>query len=700
MANTGDVLTFVATGKAPTYQTPSSGGSEPGTLAYYATSGGSSLSGWLKCDGAVVSQATYPDLYAQMGLINAPGKAWTSTTIDTFNFTTSATPYVSYVNSVYIATIGSTSYYDLATSTDAITWTIRNTGTASIKRGVAFGNSLYACCVTGGLITSTDLVSWTSRAISGATGVQINSVAFGNSVFSVVGGSVMASSTDGVTFSAIPSVPFGGAQAISVIFNGSIFITQGSSICIGTSTDAITWTTGDPGLFSSFGTAIAFGDKFIGVGQSQASPTLLSSTDFNTWTTRNAQTTTTTLNTALFANSIYVIGGNGGVIRSSTDGITWTSRTSGTSSDINVLTYGTVYVLATNGGGISTSTDIITWNARTSNTSSSINALTFGTLYVYAGNGGVLYSSTDATTWDVRTSGTTSTIRCLTYSSALGLYAYCGNGGALATSTDATTWTARTSPFAADGLFSICWGNGLFILGVTAGRIASSTDGITWNAQNTKCATNISTVFYNNNIYYAIAGAANYNILLTSTNGSNWIVNSSQKIRSSSSSGTTTGATSIIYANSLYVVADTMGNISSSTDLITWSVNSSNLTVTASGIAFGNSMFVCVGNAGVAGTSPEYTVATSTDAVTWVPTKVRTGTQPSFTSITYGARFVGLQSATYLQPNVGNYGIPVFMTNTAYTYDTTTQFQLPLDDNAYITLQTQSNFQRALYIKT
>src|SRR6185436_6758225 len=50
-----------------------------GQLSYFANAGGDAYItalGWLKANGQVVSQATYPTLFARVGLINPPGQYW------------------------------------------------------------------------------------------------------------------------------------------------------------------------------------------------------------------------------------------------------------------------------------------------------------------------------------------------------------------------------------------------------------------------------------------------------------------------------------------------------------------------------------------------------------------------------------------------------------------------------------------------
>jgi hypothetical protein len=165
--------------------------------------------------------------------------------------------------------------------------------------------------------------------------------------------------------------------------------------------------------------------------------------NFQNWTFSNPLAYTNSIRGIAYGNAVYVYVGIGGSVATSTDAITWTARSSGTTSGLIPAIYGTVFVAAGGGGDLRTSTNGITWTARTSGTTSIIYALTYGNgVYVYGGTGGVLATSTDAITWTARTSGTTSSILALTYGN--GLYVAAGTGGNLRTSTDGITWTSRT----------------------------------------------------------------------------------------------------------------------------------------------------------------------------------------------------------------------------------------------------------------
>jgi hypothetical protein len=191
----------------------------------------------------------------------------------------------------------------------------------------------------------------------------------------------------------------------------------------------------------------------------------------------------TAVSTIIFGDNLFVSGGASGIVRTSTDGITWTARTSGTTSTINALTYGNgLYVYAGNAGILGTSTDAITWTARTSGTTSNINALTYGNgLYVYGGGSGTLRTSTNGITWTARTSGTSSLITSLAYGN--GVYVYTA---ALTTawSTNAITWTALTTSqiYVLGG--TIKFDNGLFLISSLSGYVSTSTDAVNWKYYN------------------------------------------------------------------------------------------------------------------------------------------------------------------------------------------------------------------------
>jgi hypothetical protein len=127
-----------------------------------------------------------------------------------------------------------------------------------------------------------------------------------------------------------------------------------------------------------------------------------------TWTQR-AGTGSTFNSIAYNGTNLYVAVGDAGVLYSSPDALTWTSRTSGFGANgIYQVAYGNALWVAVGvNGTLTTSTDGITWTARTSNMSTNtiFDVIYANSIWVAVGNGGgatntggITYS-TDGITW-------------------------------------------------------------------------------------------------------------------------------------------------------------------------------------------------------------------------------------------------------------------------------------------------------------
>ena len=206
----------------------------------------------------------------------------------------------------------------------------------------------------------------------------------------------------------------------------------------------------------------------------------MTSTDGVTWDVQasyiSGLSSIQSLPATLYSNGLFVIGGSGGNLYTSTNAATWIPRTSGSTADIQALTYGNgTYVYVGTNGNVGTSTDGITWTPRTTGISSGLYGVAYGNgVYALSGTGGTLYSSTDAITWTSRTlAGDTNTYWNMLYNN--GLFLAAGGSGRIVTSTDAITWTPRTSG-TTTLLYSSTYGNGLYLLASQGGVLLTSTD--------------------------------------------------------------------------------------------------------------------------------------------------------------------------------------------------------------------------------
>ena len=157
-----------------------------------------------------------------------------------------------------------------------------------------------------------------------------------------------------------------------------------------------------------------------------------------TWNQRIGGLVNNLYTAAYNGSDMYVAAGGSGLLYSSPDGVTWTSRTTQFSgvSDIYRVAYGNgLWVAVGESGRLSTSTDGITWTTRTSNMSTNniVDVVYDNSIWVAVGNGG----------------GTTNT-------------------GGIIYSTNGTTWTRKSQSISVGSTYStVIWNGTNWIIGST-----------------------------------------------------------------------------------------------------------------------------------------------------------------------------------------------------------------------------------------
>ena len=253
----------------------------------------------------------------------------------------------------------------------------------------------------------------------------------------------------------------------------------------------------------------------------------LSKFGYFSWVTQVSNLGAVNINDIAYGNGVWVLGSSGGDVRSSTDGATWTTRTSnfGVTSIQSVAHNGltgasSTFVAVGLAGTLRTSTDATTWTTRTSQFGTTdIGLIAYGNgLWVAAGTAGTLRTSTDAITWTTRVSnfGTTS-IQGIAYGN--GIWVAVGSA-AIRTSTDATTWVTQTSYTPSTASFNgIRFNNGNFL--ATTDVVYKSSDGVTWTSKDTGLnGTFIQNIVYGNGIWYALASSGLSRVSVD--NGETW----------------------------------------------------------------------------------------------------------------------------------------------------------------------------------
>jgi hypothetical protein len=252
---------------------------------------------------------------------------------------------------------------DVPSGTIGTSWNLQvsdfRTNDSGTVNSIAFGNNLWAAGAGGyggyastavDLRTSTDAITWTTRSVN-ITNVQ--------------------NVDQGFTDYKIQSIAFGQNRWV---------LSAGHRLR--TSTDAITWTTRtstlSAGNYAAFN-SIVFGnnlwvaggnDNAAGGGYGATAGVIRTSTDAITWTTRTSNFGASTVNTIAYGNNLWVAGGYNGTIRTSTDAITWMTRAAG---DIESKGYGFRSLAynsdhgvwgATTNGGIFISKNLADWRQR------------------------------------------------------------------------------------------------------------------------------------------------------------------------------------------------------------------------------------------------------------------------------------------------------------------------------------------------
>ncbi len=213
------------------------------------------------------------------------------------------------------------------------------------------------------------------------------------------------------------------------------------------------------------------------------------------------------------------------------DGYAWTTVT-GLPTTFASVVYGNGLFVATSiatTNNIYTSTDGVTWTTRTAAlpASANWNALGFGNgvFVTHATTAANAARSTDGITWTAATTALTHNCdRGCKIEYGNGVFVYAGiTNGAAATSTDGTSWTARTyTAFDIGASGGLVFGSGLFVkIGDDSSGVSvrTSSDGVTWTNRTAGPSQGGGIVYHNGRFYAGRYGGGGQ---ATSTDGITW----------------------------------------------------------------------------------------------------------------------------------------------------------------------------------
>lgn len=543
-------------------------GTGSGPLLTYSTNGIDWTPNYTLPAGTYPSVAYGAGVYVLAGTglrYSANLETWTLS-----NETSFAPRRVLYANGIFVA-IGN----GCRTSTDGITWTTRTVPSGTFE-DLIYANGLFVAFTGGRIATSTDGITWTER--TNPAGFGGRQVIYANNLFVAVGiagaTSSIITSSDGITWT--DRTPAGYLMGYySVCWTGTTFVAAGPYGRYATSADGITWTASADPSMSSFLYVASVNSRAIGFSQHQSvilagyartvvlegslTPgyflsrsttsnqpavahngtdqyvmaygfgSMLVSPDAETWTIvdsgdKNAY------DKLFYLNGNYLALGPLGALLTSSNGTSWTPRST-PSYNWNAAAYGaSVYVAAgsngTSSGGIASSPDGVTWTQRVTESIPFYDMIYANGLFVAVGgtgNGstgtGVAYRSADGITWTSISGAGLPTLvgwNRIIYQNSL--FVLIGNAGRIATSVDGITWTARTSNVTGI-LYDVTRGGSLFCA-VGVNVITTSPDGVTWTSRPVSSVGNLHAVYHDGSKFCAYAND-NYAVL-KSTDGVTW----------------------------------------------------------------------------------------------------------------------------------------------------------------------------------
>ncbi|MCF0065841.1 T9SS type A sorting domain-containing protein [Dyadobacter chenwenxiniae] len=230
---------------------------------------------------------------------------------------------------------------------------------------------------------------------------------------------------------------------------------------------------------------VAFGaGKYVAVGQSGM---IRVSTDGITWNERSSPVgKTRNLRRIIYANGFFVVVGDLGTVMTSTDGLNWYQHNSGTDRNLYSIAYGGGTFVAVGMWGCRlTSSSGIDWTNRSDKQQNSLYDVVYGNgLFVSVGDSGILKTSSDnGATWTARVSATTNTLYGVSMNK-FGRFVAVGIKGTIISSAVGMDWTSYSLIDQTLILKAVASNpnTGKFVVMIqNKNKVLTSADGVSWN---------------------------------------------------------------------------------------------------------------------------------------------------------------------------------------------------------------------------
>ena len=310
---------------------------------------------------------------------------------------------------------------------------------------IAYHDSKFvAVGMYGVIIISTDSKTWTTRIAVSSDDSYTNlySVASSKNITVTIGdGGTILYSPDGVAWTLSRKKTGTTGGGVSCAGNGNTFIAMGSYIIFTSpitsqyfymaSTDGITWT--EDNLKPNIGIPISNGSQFV--GRSYGEDIATSSDDGQTWVTTFSGTSI--IQDISWGDKQFVAVGDSGAFLISSDAISWSQRSIGTTDDLIAVGIGdgryVVLAIDSTGPLIFTSSDGMVWSQIASGARYGLSDVAWGSgNFVIVGDSGTILSSPDGMNWVKKNSGTSAPLNAITWGNDQ--FIVVGDGGTILTS--------------------------------------------------------------------------------------------------------------------------------------------------------------------------------------------------------------------------------------------------------------------------
>ncbi|MFM9080188.1 MAG: hypothetical protein ACKOTE_08670, partial [Opitutaceae bacterium] len=364
----------------------------------------------------------------------------------------------------------------ILTSSNGTTWNRATSGVTAHLSGVArVQGAFVAGGVNGTLLSSPDGGTWSVISLNGtATGTLFLAASGSDALLTGRSGEVYTGNSATAwrraskgTNESLQGVAYGGGNFVAVGASSDP-VSRATLVPIQVSTDGLTWRRANPHPGFSALSAVTYGQsRFVAVGANSA---VFTSSDGLTWT-KGTVNATAALACVAAGPSLFVAG-SGSAIYSSPDGLTWTQRITSLPWAVRGVAYGAGrFVALGDGGNIRHSADGVTWTTGTSGVTANLLAVSWweDVGFIATGASGTILTSTDGLTWQLRESGVGENLGAI-HRAPFGFVAAGGTQGTMLISLDGISWSITSLP-ADKTIRSLAFGNSLLVAAGDSGAL-------------------------------------------------------------------------------------------------------------------------------------------------------------------------------------------------------------------------------------